>query len=127
MRSPLWKSTPGSGCSLRIPMVCCPSIVFAQSITSCHAFYLGILMQLTSLLAALETPPIRIISHSGENEKPGQLEITNLAYDSRKVAPGGLFVAVPGMHTDGRKYLDDAARRGALAAIGPELQDYTTS
>ncbi len=84
-------------------------------------------MQLTSLLAALETPPIRIISHSGENEKPGQLEITNLAYDSRKVAPGGLFVAVPGMHTDGRKYLDDAARRGALAAIGPELQDYTTS
>ena len=43
-------------------------------------------------------------------------DITNLAYDSRKVEPGGLFIAVPGTHTDGRRYVADAARRGAVAA-----------
>ncbi len=49
------------------------------------------------------------------------LEITGLAYDSRKVTPGALFIAVPGTHTDGRMYLAEAAQRGALAALGPTL------
>ena len=56
---------------------------------------------------------------SGEcNQAP---EITSLAYDSRKVTPGALFIAVPGAHTDGRAYLAEAAQRGALVAIGPTL------
>lgn len=84
-------------------------------------------MQLTTLLAALETLPVRFIPHSGDTEKIDQIEITNLAYDSRKVAPGGLFVAVPGAHTDGRNYLDDAAQRGALVAIGPALHENAAS
>src|ERR1700694_5084684 len=58
---------------------------------------------------------------SGEcNQAP---EITSLAYDSRKVTPGALFIAVPGAHTDGRAYLAEAAQRGALVAIGPTLDD----
>lgn len=47
--------------------------------------------------------------------------ITMLAYDSRKVEPGALFIAVPGTHTDGRLFIAEAARRGALAAIGEAL------
>ncbi len=76
-------------------------------------------MQLHSLLAALEEKPIQAWSASGECSQ--EQEITSLAYDSRKVTPGALFIAVPGAHTDGRAYLAEAARRGALAALGPTL------
>ena len=48
----------------------------------------------------------------------GDKEISALAYDSRKVVPGGLFVAVPGTHTDGRRFLGEAAQRGAVVALG---------
>lgn len=77
-------------------------------------------MQLHSLLAALEQAPLRTWHNDSLNINS---EIVNLAYDSRKVEAGGLFIAVPGVHTDGRLFLDDAARRGAIAAIGEPLQD----
>jgi UDP-N-acetylmuramoyl-L-alanyl-D-glutamate--2,6-diaminopimelate ligase len=53
------------------------------------------------------------------DEQSQHIEITALASDSRLVKPGGLFVAVPGTHTDGRRYLADAAQRGAVVALGP--------
>lgn len=80
-------------------------------------------MQLQRLLAALAQPPIRIRQ---ETTLPLQEEITALAYDSRHVTPGGLFVAMPGTHTDGRLYLEDAARRGARATLGTPLADEST-
>jgi UDP-N-acetylmuramoyl-L-alanyl-D-glutamate--2,6-diaminopimelate ligase len=43
--------------------------------------------------------------------------VTGLAYDSRKVAPGNLFVAVPGIREDGRRYIQDALGRGATAVV----------
>ena len=43
--------------------------------------------------------------------------ITGVAYDSRKVAPGDLFVAIPGLRQDGRRYIEDAIRRGAAAVV----------
>ncbi len=79
-------------------------------------------MQLATLLAALESPPQRIIGNTEATGDIGQIEITKLAYDSRKVAPGGMFIAVPGTHTDGRHYLAEAARLGALVALGPALE-----
>jgi UDP-N-acetylmuramoyl-L-alanyl-D-glutamate--2,6-diaminopimelate ligase len=45
------------------------------------------------------------------------LSIAGLAYDSRAVTPGSLFVAVPGDHVDGHDYVADAARRGATIAL----------
>ncbi|MBV9258353.1 MAG: UDP-N-acetylmuramoyl-L-alanyl-D-glutamate--2,6-diaminopimelate ligase, partial [Ktedonobacteraceae bacterium] len=36
---------------------------------------------------------------------------------------GALFIAVPGVHTDGRRFLGDAAARGAVAALGEPLQN----
>src|SRR6185437_17035303 len=47
----------------------------------------------------------------------GGIEIAGLAFDSRAVAPGSLFVAVPGEHVDGHAFLADAVSRGAAAAI----------
>jgi UDP-N-acetylmuramoyl-L-alanyl-D-glutamate--2,6-diaminopimelate ligase len=45
----------------------------------------------------------------------GEVEITGIAYDSRRVGPGDLFVAVAGLHVDGHDYLGDAVTKGAAA------------
>lgn len=78
-------------------------------------------MQLQTLLAALEQAPIQ--GYPGRESA----EITGLAYDSRQVQPGGLFIAVPGTHTDGQRFLGDAAQRGAIVALGEALQDGISS
>lgn len=76
-------------------------------------------MQLQTLLESLEHPPIAIHTTSEQYE---HIEIAALSYDSRQVAPGGLFIAVPGTHTDGRRFLGDAMQRGAVAALGPHIE-----
>ena len=77
-------------------------------------------MQLQTLLAALEQPPLAFYNSSEQHE---HIEIAALAYDSRQVIPGGLFIAVPGTHTDGRLFLADAALRGAAIALGPQIEN----
>jgi UDP-N-acetylmuramoyl-L-alanyl-D-glutamate--2,6-diaminopimelate ligase len=49
-----------------------------------------------------------------------EIEISEIAYDSRQVKPGGLFVAVRGEKTDGNQFVSDAAARGAVAVISEE-------
>src|SRR5687767_374708 len=44
-------------------------------------------------------------------------EITGIAYDSRRVMPGMLFVAIPGQHADGHEFISNAVDRGASAII----------
>ena len=51
-------------------------------------------------------------SYSGEN-----LEIKSIAYDSRKVLSGSLFVAIKGLEYDGHEYIFNAIDKGALAII----------
>jgi UDP-N-acetylmuramoyl-L-alanyl-D-glutamate--2,6-diaminopimelate ligase len=41
--------------------------------------------------------------------------------DSRRIEPGGLFVAIKGTRDDGRRYAEDAVRRGAGAIIGEDV------
>lgn len=77
-------------------------------------------MKLQGLLAALERPPI---STQRADSLSWQSEITAVTYDSRTVQPGGMFVAIAGVHTDGRRYLAEAARRGAVVALGETLQN----
>lgn len=43
--------------------------------------------------------------------------ISGLCYDSRRVQPGFLFAALPGQHTDGHLYVEEAVRRGAVAVL----------
>lgn len=47
------------------------------------------------------------------------LNITGLTSDSREVRPGFLFAAFPGAKLDGRAYIDEAVRRGAVAVLAP--------
>jgi UDP-N-acetylmuramoyl-L-alanyl-D-glutamate--2,6-diaminopimelate ligase len=58
-------------------------------------------------------------------EKAGLLErrggddplITGLEYDSRKVQPGNLYFALPGLHADGHGFIAGALEKGAAAII----------
>lgn len=50
----------------------------------------------------------------------GDREIRGIAYDSRRVTPGALFVAIAGFHVDGAAFLGDACARGAVAAVADE-------
>ncbi|OGK08666.1 MAG: UDP-N-acetylmuramoyl-L-alanyl-D-glutamate--2,6-diaminopimelate ligase [Candidatus Riflebacteria bacterium GWC2_50_8] len=45
------------------------------------------------------------------------IEITGIAFDSRRVNKGDLFVALPGQHIDGSAFIFDALERGAAAVI----------
>ena len=45
------------------------------------------------------------------------LEVSAVAYDSRKVQPGGLFVAVSGFATDGNRFIPMAMEKGAAAVV----------
>ncbi len=44
-------------------------------------------------------------------------EIAGLTADSRQIRPGYLFAALPGSRTDGRRFIADAAARGAAAIL----------
>ncbi len=45
--------------------------------------------------------------------------IRSIAVDSRKVAPGTLFFALPGLKTNGEAFVPDAVARGAAAVLAP--------
>jgi UDP-N-acetylmuramoyl-L-alanyl-D-glutamate--2,6-diaminopimelate ligase len=47
-------------------------------------------------------------------------EISELAYDSRRVVPGALFFALPGEHVHGQEFIGEALERGANAVAVPE-------
>jgi UDP-N-acetylmuramoyl-L-alanyl-D-glutamate--2,6-diaminopimelate ligase len=47
------------------------------------------------------------------------VDILGLTADSRRVAPGYLFAALPGSRADGRAYIADALDRGAAAILAP--------
>ena len=50
------------------------------------------------------------------------LEITDVVYDSRKVTPGCLFVAVSGFATDGNQYIPMALEKGAVLIVSAKPQ-----
>lgn len=45
------------------------------------------------------------------------LEITGISFDSRKIEPGNIFVAVKGENHDGHEYLEEAMQKGAAALV----------
>ena len=47
------------------------------------------------------------------------IDIAGIGADSRTMAPGFLFAALPGAKMDGRAFIADALARGAVAVLGP--------
>jgi UDP-N-acetylmuramoyl-L-alanyl-D-glutamate--2,6-diaminopimelate ligase len=70
-------------------------------------------LSLGAMLAGCEA------SYSGPSDEP----ITGVAYDSRQVVPGDVFVAIPGFVHDGVVFATQALAAGAVAVVaevGPE-------
>lgn len=47
----------------------------------------------------------------------GRIPVTGLVCDSRRAAPGNLFIALEGNRTDGHRFVEDALHRGACAIV----------
>lgn len=51
-------------------------------------------------------------------------DVTSIAWDTRKLAPGALFLAMPGFKTDGGLFIQEAFDKGAAAVVcGGEVDD----
>jgi UDP-N-acetylmuramoyl-L-alanyl-D-glutamate--2,6-diaminopimelate ligase len=60
---------------------------------------------------------------ASKDARGAEVEVLGLAVDSRNVKPGFLFAALPGSRTDGRRFIDDAIARGAVAVLAePDVQ-----
>ena len=66
-------------------------------------------MRLNKLTRALPT----ILAQVG-----GDVSVHGVAADSRRVTPGDLFVAIPGVSVDGHRFIKDAVGNGAVAIAG---------
>lgn len=72
-------------------------------------------MKLLDLLQGIDVKAIS--SHSDP-------DISQIAYDSRQVTPGALFVAIPGIKTDGHLYIPAALEAGAAAILAQQEVDH---
>jgi len=48
------------------------------------------------------------------------LEVADVTHDSRRCGPGSLFVAIPGLATDGNRFVEAARKKGAVAVCSEE-------
>ena len=69
-------------------------------------------MKLSELLKNVK--PTAIVGDAGR-------EVTGIEIDSRKVAAGGLFVAMKGTQVDGHKFIPKAVEQGAVAVLCEDL------
>ena len=71
-------------------------------------------MKLRQLLAGI---------HVLESAVDMDLEIAGVCYDSRKAAPGCLFVAISGFASDGNRFIPMAMEKGAVAVVTAKKPD----
>jgi UDP-N-acetylmuramoyl-L-alanyl-D-glutamate--2,6-diaminopimelate ligase len=62
---------------------------------------------------------VKIIATSGDMNS----EVAGVAFDSRKVAPGFLFVAIKGQLSDGHQFIDKAISSGASVIVCEKMPD----
>ena len=70
-------------------------------------------MKLSQLLTAL---PPTLLAPSCVIDR--EAEISGIHSDSRRIQPGGLFIAIPGVELDGHSFIAAAVRNGAAAVVG---------
>ena len=66
-----------------------------------------------------------LLYKSGIEEVSGNraVEVANVVFDSRQVSEGSLFIAVRGLTSDGHRFMDDVAARGAVAIVCEEFPE----
>lgn len=73
------------------------------------------MIELADLLEAMAPASARVIG------SPSAITFDGFAYDSRKLRPGELFLAVRTARADGHDYIPDAIRRGAAGILGDRI------
>ncbi|MES2122543.1 MAG: Mur ligase domain-containing protein, partial [Chlamydiota bacterium] len=68
-------------------------------------------MERIKLKKLLKNIPVQAIRGSKE------IEISGLTTDSKRVAPGNLFIAKKGLNHDGARFIPDAIANGAAAVL----------
>ncbi len=53
----------------------------------------------------------------GLTSAPAEMEFHGLSIDTRTLPPGSLYVAIPGERVDGHDYVEEARKKGAVAAL----------
>ncbi len=61
-----------------------------------------------------------VIAVKGELDR----RISGIAIDSRRVAPGNVFFALPGQRADGMTFIDEAVSRGAVAVVAEKTPPF---
>src|SRR5882672_6257571 len=56
-----------------------------------------------------------VLSQSGSSS--GNSPVTGVEYDSRRIGPGKVFVAMNGETSDGNRFIDQAITAGAVAIV----------
>lgn len=64
-------------------------------------------MQLSKLIAQINS----------KNYNLKEAEVLSLEFDSRRVSPGTVFIAIKGERFDGHNFIDDAEKNGAVAVV----------
>ncbi|MCL2747960.1 MAG: UDP-N-acetylmuramoyl-L-alanyl-D-glutamate--2,6-diaminopimelate ligase [Oscillospiraceae bacterium] len=73
-------------------------------------------MKLGELLVGLDDAALR-------NGASGDLDVQRLRADSRQLAPGDVFFAIPGVQTDGFKYIAEAVASGVALVVAERETD----
>src|SRR6266446_10753489 len=68
-------------------------------------------------LAALLGATISTTSRAARSRAPGELLLTGVTHDSRRVRGGDLYAALPGGNRHGAEFTGDAAAAGAVAVL----------
>ena len=66
------------------------------------------------------TQEVAAVGSGGKSMAP----IAGIEYDSRRVRPGAVFVAMKGGSTDGNRYVDKAIAAGALGIVTDSAQTF---
>ena len=89
------------------------------SLTDCRVMGSAMLLERAAQRKRMAPTLKQLISGLPGLEVTGKVsvEIHSLVTDSRRVAPGSLFFALPGIRTDGHEFIDEAVDRGAVAIV----------
>lgn len=74
-------------------------------------------MKLAHLLRSEAIRPYDLVTGVDLTERIDNLDIAGIAFDSRRVQPGYLFVCIPGFKSDGHDYAQRAVEAGAVALL----------
>ncbi|WBA87811.1 Mur ligase domain-containing protein [Endozoicomonas sp. GU-1] len=71
---------------------------------------------LNGVLAELQLPLVAV-----------DKKLNQMTLDSRKITGGELFIAIPGIQSDGRNYIADALEKGAAAVLVDDSEGFDLS